>query len=757
MPVQFEKDEKIRIHPKGAIAQLCSPFRSHEQGLPEWLKNANTAYANANAASEDRVLTLLFGGKGEERYVAALDHVGMTVEDIETRFSDWGNPEAYLGQAAPDEVVEGGHGNGGKCYMTQMFESHSYLYTVRAARGSKYGFKGDDPNPGYFPDKQRGRGFPVSKPVDELRRALNEIGVDFARLPDEVKTAAAHRDGFTLVVGVGPRNFEHKDASEKLVESVIAHPQSLITIQRTRVFVVINGKSVLHLCPVRLPDIPPHPEAPEPRIVVIPKVLIDPETDAEVNTVSDLSAPQGRLIIKISDVSMRWKLRSRHSITFFAYKYPIAFLTMEDIARTSWVDRMYGECHLDELNKYVTNERRDLADSPLTRAVRAWVKDEVLAYEAEFRKKERLKASQEQQEALRRQNEFLNKWIQKSLEEEMSAAGSGGGKGGRKPTPVRPLPQDVPVTVEVTSPFSRAGVGVSLNLRVIFRNADGKRVAPVPFMWNSSDWAVATVDSDIHAVVTHTPGVTSVWIETLDKKLRSNAVDIEVVNIQSISIRPSELTIQAGKIHQLEAVVVDREYREFSDVYLTWLQDDSAIVSVTATGKVIGRRQGTTTIQVGDDNYTDDSCRCIVTVIPSTGTDDQGGKNFPKIILSEWEPDPLNPDGEPCRLSPQDGPVHQPTPQHVENNVWFINMTCPLAKYYFEKYGANSVQFREYHLERCAEALVKIKLNNLYQETEDISFDEMERQWREQAAEVQARATDELAPFLEGEAISQLP
>ncbi len=531
MPVPFEKDETIRIHPKGAIAQLCSPFRSHEQGLPEWFKNANTAYANANADSEDRLLTLLFGGKGEQKYIAVLDHVGMTVEDIETRFSDWGNPEAYLGQAASDEIVEGGHGNGGKCYMTQMFESHSYVCTVKGTRGSKYGFNGDDPNPGYFPNKQEGRGFPVNRPIDELRRALNEIGVDFARLPDEIKTAAAHRDGFTLVAGLGPRNFEHKDAAEKLVESVISHPQSLITLQRTRVFVLVNGKPVPQLCPVRLPDIPSHPEAPDPKILVVPRFLIDPHTEAKVSTTRDPSDPQGQLIIKTSVASMRWKeRRSRHCITFFAYKYPIAFLPMEDIARTSWVDRMYGECHLDELRKYETNDRRDLADAPLTRAVRAWVKDQVLAYDAEFRKKEHLKASQEQQEALRRQNEFLNKWIQKSLEEEMSTAGSGRGKGGLKPTPVRPLSQDLPLTVEITSPFSRAGVGVSLNLRVVFRNADGKRVAPIPFMWNSSDWAVATVDSDIHSVVTHTPGVTSVWIETLDKKLRSNAVDIEVVN-----------------------------------------------------------------------------------------------------------------------------------------------------------------------------------------------------------------------------------
>lgn len=177
MSLDFEKDANIRIHAKGAIAQLCSMFRSHEQGLPEWMKNSNTVYANVNAASEDRIVTILFGTKGDRRYIALLDHVGMSVEDIEGRFSDWGNPDAFKGDAVSDEIREGGHGNGGKCYMTQMFESHSYLHTVRNNRGSRYGFVGDDPNPGYFPNKQDGRGFPISKTADELRRALSEIGV----------------------------------------------------------------------------------------------------------------------------------------------------------------------------------------------------------------------------------------------------------------------------------------------------------------------------------------------------------------------------------------------------------------------------------------------------------------------------------------------------------------------------------------------------------------------------------------------------
>src|SRR5207245_884552 len=135
-----------------------------------------------------------------------------------------------------------------------------------------------------------------------------------------------------------------------------------------------------------------------------------------------------------------------------------------------------------------------------------------------------------------------------------------------------------------------------------------------------------------------------------------NAVDIEVVNIKSITINPSDLTIEAGKVRQLQAVVRDSEGGEFSDVYLTWLQDDSAVVSVTATGKVIGRRQGTTTVRAWDDNYMDDSCQCVVTVTPATNRPDGGGKNFPKIVLSEIEADPMNPDAAPCHPPPAHSP-----------------------------------------------------------------------------------------------------
>ena len=34
-----------KVHRQGVIRQLCRPFLSHENGLPEWVKNSAAAYS----------------------------------------------------------------------------------------------------------------------------------------------------------------------------------------------------------------------------------------------------------------------------------------------------------------------------------------------------------------------------------------------------------------------------------------------------------------------------------------------------------------------------------------------------------------------------------------------------------------------------------------------------------------------------------------------------------------------------------------
>ena len=620
MAVNFEKDDSgIRVHERGVIAQLCAPFRSHEQGLPEWLKNSSAQYARENVATEHRVLTLLFGNQVADGlpYIAILDHGGMTVRDVEERFANWGDPEAHLGGVETDEVIEGSHGNGGKCYMTQMFGDKSYLHTVKGGRGTRYGFVGDDPHPGYFPSRAAGRGFPITRTADELRRALKELGVELAHLPDDVLSAVAARDGFTLVVGLSPKNFGAADSWKRLVaDALIHHPQMSLTTEKNRIYVVHNGRPVEGFCPVQLPKIEPHEYAPEPRITVIPNELPDPETN-ELCQMYGAGAPSGKLVLRTSSVSMRRGKRGRHHIRYIAHGRPVGFLRMEDVSRSHWVDRMYGECELDGLSGYETNDRVRLATAPYTRALEEWVREQVFAYENEFKNRQRLEVSQDQRNRLQEINHVLDRWKNRFLDDANFFAGQVPGTTDQpSPPPPRPLPQNEATAVAVQSHYPKAGVGVWLRLPVVFRDATGKRVAPPAYEWRSSDWAVATVDSQGGAV-THTPGVVDLWVETVDGRLRSSPIQIQVIDTVEARIETATLETPAGRFHQLDVHVKDREGDIHDDVFMTWVQDDSSVVSVSRTGKVIGRKVGATAVYAMDEQCINSPGACHVTVLPA--------------------------------------------------------------------------------------------------------------------------------------------
>lgn len=56
---KYSPDKDIEVHAEGTIRLLCSSFQSHENGLPEWLKNSADAYARDNVAEEKRSIIIL--------------------------------------------------------------------------------------------------------------------------------------------------------------------------------------------------------------------------------------------------------------------------------------------------------------------------------------------------------------------------------------------------------------------------------------------------------------------------------------------------------------------------------------------------------------------------------------------------------------------------------------------------------------------------------------------------------------------------
>jgi hypothetical protein len=229
--------------------------------------------------------------------------------------------------------------------------------------------------------------------------------------------------------------------------------------------------------------------------------------------------------------------------------------------------------------------------------------------------------------------------------------------------------------------------------------------------------------------------------------VQSNTVEIEVLDISSITITPSTLELPAGSRAPLTSTVITKDGRTVQGVYLIWTEGDRSVVSVGASGMVFGLVPGTSIVSAGDD-VADVAEPCVVKVIER---DEAGskGSGFPQILLSEIDNDPL---GEvPPRFTSGDPPVYQ-RPQDVDANIWWINMASPLARRYIDatKGGAKNPEWRVYLLERYIEVMVKIVLTYDFTHGETLTFETMIRRWEEEAALMQQRAVESLAGFLSG-------
>jgi hypothetical protein len=92
---RYTPDQDVKVHEEGAIRLLCKAFQSHENGLPEWLKNSSDAYAREDAPEAKRVIVVIFdsGTHSRPSSISCLDFSGMTTEMIESNFRWWADPE----------------------------------------------------------------------------------------------------------------------------------------------------------------------------------------------------------------------------------------------------------------------------------------------------------------------------------------------------------------------------------------------------------------------------------------------------------------------------------------------------------------------------------------------------------------------------------------------------------------------------------------------------------------------------------------
>lgn len=751
----YTPDEDLKVHQEGAIRLICKAFQSHESGLPEWLKNSADAYAREDAAIQKRVILVSFdyGRKSIEPSISCVDFVGMTSNQIEKYFRNWADPDAST-QKIKSTGIQGGHGNGGKCYMTQMFDQYAYIQTYKKEKKNSYGASAGSFKFGYIPDRERGRDVSFTCLEEELETVLREIRISFQNLPKEASEAIKRTDGFTIVRGVGPKGYGNKIPYKHLIETLQGHPQMIRTLEMCKVFVFVNGELSNGGKELVLPIIPPMEGAEKPKVLTVPDILKDPYNNEEVSTTQSGKLKSGVLTLRTSQVSMRWKKSVRHNITYKTDSGYIGYVPVIDLdVQSSYRDYIYGECYLESLEPLKQNDRARLATCPLTRAVERFISEQVEKLAKEFEDRERRRYNQEEKNALSRMNEALDRWKNRFLSEFMSGIW-GEGEGGTPPPPT-PLKAGKATRLELQLTHPRAGLGISFKPTLKFYDRNGIQIRPVPYKWISEDTNVAMVDEDLMIINTFSYGNTVIYAETIDGKLRSNKVPLEVVRIYSIDITPRKIELGAGGRQKLEALCRLANNDEVSNIYLEWTEDNPNIAKVSSSGLVFGFALGETTVTAGDDKC-DAKERASVTVVPAKegGSGDKRSRGYPKILISEVDTDPAT--GQMVPFKRDEPPVCQ-RPQDYDRNIWWINSAAPLAHLYLNTqkgYGYESREWRIYHLERYIDIIAQIALVHGPKEIQSMSANEWITNWGHKISEIQAAAAADLGEFI---ANGQLP
>lgn len=741
MTLRHIPDADRKMHTEGALRLLCRPFQSHETGLPEWLKNSSDAYIRDGTPAEDRIIVVMYESNNgtQEATVSCLDFVGMTSADIEGSFRVWADPEAAT-QGRTTIGVQGGHGNGGKCYMAQMFEKHAILNTFRDGTGNRYGVTRGSFDFGYFADSVPGRDFPIGSLRNELEKLLQPKTL--ATLCNMAGQLIDRARGLTLVAGVGPQGLSGSRAARRLFLSLPELPQMITTIQLCRVYALVGGV-MLGAGPLTLPPIEPMLGAEQPRGIRIPPLLPDPVSGEDVSTTNGDRLTEGKLVLLTSRVSMRHSKKNRHKIDFKTSKGFIGYCPLTDVdVQSPYRERIYGECVLDALEPFKQNERGRLAEAPLTRAVLQFIAEQVQAYSAEFEATDRRTHDEADKDAISRMNDALDRWKNRHLAKTLGGAYESEGPGVPPSDP--PLPTGKPVRIELSLSHRYAGVGVSFRPSIRFFDRNGIRIRTTPYRWVSYDTNVALVDEDLRIVNTFTPGVTRIWAETTNGVLRSNAVELEVVEIVGIEVVPDVLRLVVGSRSKFEAICRLEDGQKRKDVYLVWTENNPRVARVAGSGQVFGFEVGETEVVAGDDHFGFSSGARVQVSLPDSR---QGG--YPIVLVSDIHRDPDT--GQTITLSPEDPPVYQ-RPQDADRNIWWINSSAPLARLYYGRaqgYGPETRECRMYHLERLIDIMVQIAMQSSPGEGEPRSVGEWITEWGEQAAQIQRAIAEELSSFID--------
>jgi hypothetical protein len=618
----------------------------HEKGLSEWLKNSVDAYIRSGISdSKQNVILRFTDGTRNDAKFECIDFAGMSEVDIQKAFKRWGDPEAA--RRGLRKRVYGGHGNGGKFYMRQMFDS-SYFVTYKNGYLNIFGF-----------NKNRRYGF--ADGFQNLKKKPNEAlkiaGINNIPFPNNVKDAIlSSRTGFTVVKGIGPTNMRNIIKLDGLLRKFKNHPQVRRILGRIKIWYIFNNSGLNLIIPEELNTLPGFEE---PICIEIPPTLpLEEESKKTFVDMSNKKYEAGRFILRTSEEALGRGTRygDLNRIDVVGEIGVIASYQLSELGVTTFPQAsfIYGECECPILEDpdldAVKNDRSKLVESnPRAKALLDWVRERVeeLSYKiAEF--------ENAAQEAERKRislafNEYLNRWKDKFMK-------------------------------KVLSEIFRSGTEGSGSLN---NGKIGRGELAFPENGFSFSYPAAEILVNESEIITLKAG-------SPDPVPAGSIISIECNN-PLIEVDDSKLVIKS------EDIKTDNE------------GNNIAVLNFFVVGKNIGE-EGKLIAKVGNLMAEMD----LRVIEGASGTEKTKKPKSPTVLLSRFDSDPLGltPVGT-VVLTERDPLVYQRY-QDVQNGIYWINTDSPIAKSLLDKYGDNSVRWRDYLFQRYVDIFVKEAIYELH-------------------------------------------
>lgn len=409
----------------------------HGSGIAEWLKNALDNYLRLRhreleprAGGWPAYICLADGASRRNGpNLAVIDFGGTTLQDIEEFFLYWGSRSAAtLGGTLEGVAVTGGHGNGGKFYMRELWRDGARFLTWRDGRATSLVVqRRDDGRTGYWEFKDRrmlwrealSHALAGDDHLGEAKKLLAHLAANQNQLIQELDEK---QRGLTVVVGRrAAQVLSSNDVvrgsrwdAQRLVDSIREAPQARRPLRELAVSVFVNGTQVIER--LSLETVTDDPNWPACEIQVPSDLLLGASFATELPHVG---------LLRLRKASEPLSGRRRHYNVIFMLdrdgnpigSYPLRELPMP--GHSTLLDFVHGELSLTfpRVDDLVQNDRERLIPSPTTEKLLEWVADRVWEQVEAIEKAQRESAEKKELAAAAVLNAALNHHARRFLEQ----------------------------------------------------------------------------------------------------------------------------------------------------------------------------------------------------------------------------------------------------------------------------------------------------------------------------------------------------